>query len=1047
MAQFQISYAGAASRLSGLDETETQEQLRDWARFGLASHLGLDTARLRDAAYDTLPVRDAGFADLTRQPTGPGRALPDGKGTLHVLVPRGDPHLDRTIGLQLDQYRTDSGADPDQVQVHRYEIDSGTRTIRLIAEVPARTADVRAAHGYVTMRVNDSPALADFLGRTHYLSTVEIKGTDILASGWNWPAGAGPQVSHEDISVLQRGYLRSSGPRPGFSLDPGPSENRDDVLAVLPQLSPELADRILADRWSGSSFSSAGDVADHVLKALLFNDPVPAGLPADRNQLWGLHSLIQRQGAYAQARYDGGLEGTGVGMTLFYTDLIAKDWVKGVGSGVPAKAVGGFVPDPDAVIPWSHCDSPSDSGGESGRLWFGQNDSAFAATGDRISIGAQSTRLFSRSDADGGKEIEPSFGFGRGLRWWDQHYQDVADYEPEYQRLDQIMRWSGALDWLTAKTSARLPQLHDGAIRSDLTFKDWYARNDKLREREPILFVNPPSAKQESLLTKPSKVTLSCGLHSISGGVSLGDRTGRVGGQDFDATLPGPISRAGLVDGKSAFDQATGSGHKTDVSVGSTGKIEESRERTFTTTPDGAAEVRETATGKRVAPLGALKVWLSETAPRLVKTVLKAGNGHVSVKVEVQGKDFGEFTAGHQDDVVTLRWRRGFLDRAKTFLETVQAKLSLAATNDVLFRYDAPRGPPQYRLGGQDEPWMSITGDAPPPGADLAFRLGSPGENNGSAQFGFATMVAHPDVPSTQWVKFSPAAGDQPVVLTASDAPPSSAVKVRVTAPDGKTTGTAYIVDGRVVVSANDPVVGVRGTMSGAPLARHFPQITKAMADAKQDKDFRAVRVDDDAVAFVNAEEIRIAPADHPWAARVLDALGPAATPYMPMLRLNGDVAHFVGKNELRDMPDTRLRHGKLGDVENHRYVYIRSTLAQQDGPILSSSLDRELNVTFRETEVREDVREGSLALGPEIRWDFGAQWSRFDRVPPQGGRGNPPPPGGRIPVPGNNNPVPTSTSATTTTAPPGGAAKPVRGDVVLLVCPDTGRPLEGCSQ
>ncbi|RSM69644.1 hypothetical protein DMH04_45825 [Kibdelosporangium aridum] len=1034
-ARFQISYAGAASRLTGLDEAETQEQLRDWARFGLAARLGLDTARLRDAAYDTLPVRDAGFADLARQPTGPGRALPDGKGTLHVLVPRVDPHLNRAIGLQLDQYRTDSGADPDQVQIHRYEIDTGTQTIRLTTDPSARTADVRAAHGYVTMRVNDPQALADFLSRTHYLSTVELKGQDILASGWNWSAGAGAPVSPEDISVLQRGYLRSSGPRPGFSLDPGPPETKDDVLAVLQQLSPELADRILADRWGGSSFRSAGDVADHVLKALLFNDPVPAGLPVDRNQLWGLHSLIQGQGAYAQARYDGGLEGTGVGMTLFYTDLIAKDWVKGVGSGVPAKAVGGFVPDPDAVIPWSHCNSPGDTRGESGRLWFGQNDNAFAATGDRISIGAQSTRLFSRSDADGGKEIEPSFGFGRGLRWWDQHYQDVADYEPEYQRLDQIMRWSGVLDWLVAKTSARLPQLPDSSITSNLTFKDWYARNDKLREREQVLFVNPPSAKQESLLTKPSKVALACGFHSISGGVSLADRTGRFGGQNFDANLPGSIGRAGPVDAKSTFDVATGAGKKTDHTVGSAGKIDESRERTFTTTPDGAAEVRETATGKRVTPLGALKVWLSEAAPRLLKTVLKAGDGLVSVKVEVQAKDLGEFTARSQGDLVTLRWRRGFLDRARTFLESVQAKQPAAVKNDVLFRYDAPRGPPQYRVGAPDDPWVAITGEAPPAGTDLAFRLGSPGGTNGSAQFSFATMVGHPDVPSTQWVKFTPATGDQPVVLTASDAPPSSAVKVRVSSPDGKTTSTAYIVDGRVVVPAGDPVVGIRGTVSGAVFARNFPEITKALEDAKQDKDFRAVRVDDDAVAFVNTEEIRLAPAEHPWAARVLGALGPSATPYVPMLRLHGDLAHFIAKNELLDVPATQLRHGKLRDIDGYQYVYIRSTLAHVDGPILASTLDREMNVTIRETEVREPVRVGSLALEPEIRWDFGAQWSRLDG----GDRGSR---GGRIPLP-NNNPAP----VTTTAAPPSGAARPVRGDVVLLVCPDTGRPLEGCGQ
>src|SRR5260370_37882006 len=115
---FVVSYAGAAGWLSRLSSAEAQEHLRDWARLGLASHLGLDTTRLRAASYDTLPVRHAGFAGLARQDIGPGRYVYDGKGVLHILVPRGDPHEARTVGLLLDQYRADAGAGAPQLQVH-----------------------------------------------------------------------------------------------------------------------------------------------------------------------------------------------------------------------------------------------------------------------------------------------------------------------------------------------------------------------------------------------------------------------------------------------------------------------------------------------------------------------------------------------------------------------------------------------------------------------------------------------------------------------------------------------------------------------------------------------------------------------------------------------------------------------------------------------------------------------------------------------------------------------------------------------------------------
>ncbi|MGH3983700.1 MAG: hypothetical protein ACRDST_13710 [Pseudonocardiaceae bacterium] len=403
-----ISYAGAASRLSGLEPPEVQEQLRDWARTGLASHLELDTARLRDAVYDTVPVRDLAFADLSRQSTGPGRALFDGRDVLHVLVPRDDPHEARTIGLLLDQHRSDAGSDPPQVQVHHYQVSSGTQTIGLTHEKPAPTSEVRSARGFVTMRVDETKGLIDFLAQTRHLSWLEVRGSEIWAGGWNWPDVPGAPLDFEDVSVIQRGYLQPpSESRPGFSLDPGPPETRDDILAVLPDLRPELADRLITDDWTGSQFDSTEQFAAAVDSALFQSEPQPAlveaGLPSDRSQLWALNLLLAGRAAYSQARYDGRLEGTEVGMTLFYNDFVAKDWVHGgVGTGVPAKAVEGFLSNPDAVTPWSHCAEVDGPDLEYGRLWFGQNESGFAFDGDRVSIGAQATRLFARSDGEAG---------------------------------------------------------------------------------------------------------------------------------------------------------------------------------------------------------------------------------------------------------------------------------------------------------------------------------------------------------------------------------------------------------------------------------------------------------------------------------------------------------------------------------------------------------------------------------------------------------------------------------------------------------------------
>jgi hypothetical protein len=154
---FLLSYAGAEDRLTGMGELEGAEQLRDWARTGLAADLELDTEHLAYVDYDTLPVRDGGFSDLARQPVGPGRFL-FADGVLHLLVPGADPHQDRTIALLLDQYRTDAGGDPPRVQLHRYTVLPEIRAIQIGADDPVATEEFRRGHGYVRMRMRiDDP--------------------------------------------------------------------------------------------------------------------------------------------------------------------------------------------------------------------------------------------------------------------------------------------------------------------------------------------------------------------------------------------------------------------------------------------------------------------------------------------------------------------------------------------------------------------------------------------------------------------------------------------------------------------------------------------------------------------------------------------------------------------------------------------------------------------------------------------------------------------------------------------------------------------------
>jgi len=677
---FVISYAGAAGWLSGLDSAEAQEQVHDWARLGLASHLGMATAQLRDATYDTLPVRDAGFAGLAQQDIGPGRYLYDGDGVLHILVQRGDPHQARTIGLMLDQYRADAGTDAPQVQVHHYQIDPATDTIDITADPVEPTSQVRAANGYVTMPVGTADELTRFLARTSYLSRLELRGSDLWANGWDWHTGQDARMNMADVSALQRGYTDAQnvgGQLPGFSLDPQRVTTVADLLAVIPGLSQDMANRIINSDWAGSPFRSATDLEQNVVNQALFGG-VPAatlsqyGLPTDRTQLWALDRQLLGGSAYSQARYDGELAGTEVGMTLFYTDYVAKNWVAGTGTGIPSESATGFAPTTTAPTVWSECDANSGSTGETGRLWFGENDSAVRSDAKGISIGAEPTRLYAREDGPKGSEVEPSYSFGRALLWWDQHYQAVADYDPEYQRLDQIMRWSDVIDWLVSKTSATLPQLPDNQMPSNLTFSDWYHRHHEFRERSPIDFVSPPGAALnigdgltsygESIAHLPSKTFMDCGVRAIEGGVSLANSSVREGNVNYHPDLPASVSRAGTYSRASAFDDGNGTGDIKQVSLDDSSKVTSFLERRFST-DNGTDIVDVTGSGRRVAPFGGLKVWRASTAPRTLQLRISARQGEISEQVGLQGQDLGGLEVRNNVGVVTIQWRSGLLDR------------------------------------------------------------------------------------------------------------------------------------------------------------------------------------------------------------------------------------------------------------------------------------------------------------------------------------------------------------------------------------------------
>lgn len=614
------------------------------------------------------------------------------------------------------------------------------------------------------------------------------------------------------------------------------------------------------------------------------------------------------------------------------------------------------------------------------------------------------------------------------MRWWDQHYQAVADYEPQYQRLDQIMRWSGALEWLTSQTQVGLPQLGDDAIRSDLRFEDWYTQHDALRERSQIEFVTPPSAQQESIRQEPSEVFVNCGIPLIAGGVSLGDIIQRKGGRSFHPDLPGPVRRGGLFDETSRFDPNTGSGKITQVSIDGNGNVIDSLQRTFSTTAEGHALIDVVADGRRVVPFGGLKVYRAETAPRQLGVDVAAGRGQVSQGVEYQSQKLGELVAHKGVNTVMIQWRPGWLDRARRALESFQDRLRSqpatelpAATDGVLYSVQDANGRVEYKIGGPDDPWLSITNERTPPGEEMVLRFGGPHPKTGQAEFFDGRFVQRPELPpadggSLGWIEVTPSAGGHSARAVGPPGPDARAV--RVTTPDGA-TATAFQIGDRAVARADDPILGLNGTAEGAALLRDFPRVAEAMRDAAQANDGmrRGVRLREDAVALGGADGVLLAAAGHPFTGRVQQATGAGPSAPVPLFRIEGNTILHIDPSALTERPgSTQLKN--LDEVLNTARgdVYLRrSMLTVENGAIVRDALPFGDNVIVREFTAVDRPNAEPTASAPDVLIHEGAEWQR-------------------VSTPGST-PI------------PGGGAVPVPSGQILLVCPDTDENLPGCQQ
>lgn len=264
----------------------------------------------------------------------------------------------------------------------------------------------------------------------------------------------------------------------GFSLDPeidfpGLKRTFDETMPLFATLGAEFEEAAQAT----SVALSKGDIVP--LRRLRFRE--------DGQDVAERLDRMERDNSYQAARYDGALQGTEAGMILFYTDLLAKLWAIDYADSSPRREnIPDFVDHPSVSSSTIYAAERMKFG--HARLWFGHSNLGFQI-GDQKSavlLARTATRIYSAGSnaLRPGVEGEASAFLAAPIDWWNDHYQEVARYEPEYERLNQLMKWSIVIGWLNEVNEGdKLGFLANVAVDRSNVFPDWISRHPELKFR------------------------------------------------------------------------------------------------------------------------------------------------------------------------------------------------------------------------------------------------------------------------------------------------------------------------------------------------------------------------------------------------------------------------------------------------------------------------------------------------------------------------------------------------------------------------------------
>jgi hypothetical protein len=237
--------------LRPMPQKEVEDQLRDWALYGLLMELGLGADELARTTHQLAPVRLPYLEELFAFEYGRGRRAILSDERVLLLYEQNDPDPQATLGRLADRVRMELGRVPGSFELYTFTSNVTAGELRLeLREAVSGSELFSKKYGYHEAVVTSSQELGHWLGAVDDVVYVAQVSKGLKLGGRRFERSRTRSASLEDVAALYQAHsgLAAQVQQQNDQFQQTLSKGKSEIEASIPAMQEEVARLFPRDR-------------------------------------------------------------------------------------------------------------------------------------------------------------------------------------------------------------------------------------------------------------------------------------------------------------------------------------------------------------------------------------------------------------------------------------------------------------------------------------------------------------------------------------------------------------------------------------------------------------------------------------------------------------------------------------------------------------------------------------------------------------------------------------------------------------------------------